>query len=181
MAENESNHMLTVERRRTERLLLRRPTTLDRDFLTELFSRHELVAHRPRPTPDTPQESAARLTRDIGHWVDHGFGRWAVEANGRLIGFGGVTLSKEFEGLNLSYHLHPDSWGHGYATELVKEAVTFSFDHLHAGRVVGLVRTANVASRRVLEKCGFMFEDEVMLHDAPTNLYTLTANRMQER
>jgi [ribosomal protein S5]-alanine N-acetyltransferase len=75
MAENERNHVPTVESRRTARLLLRRPTTLDRDFLTELFSRHELVAHRPRPIPDTPQESAARLTRDSGHWIDHEFGR----------------------------------------------------------------------------------------------------------
>ena len=88
---------------RTERLLLRRPRQADLHFLIDLFSRPELVAHRPDPTPDTPQQSAAGLTRDIDHWDKHGFGRWAVEADGGLVGFGGVTVSNDFEGLNLSY------------------------------------------------------------------------------
>jgi RimJ/RimL family protein N-acetyltransferase len=54
---------------------------------------------------------------------------------------------------------------------LVREALVFAFDDLHGERVIGLVRTANAASRRILEKCGFNFEREVMLHGAPTNMY----------
>ncbi|RVA86507.1 N-acetyltransferase, partial [Mesorhizobium sp. M7A.F.Ca.CA.004.01.1.1] len=87
---------------RSERLLLRRPAEADLDFLIDLFSRGELVAHRPDPVPDRAQQSAARLRRDIGHWDKHGFGRWAVEADGKLIGFGGVTVSADFDGLNPS-------------------------------------------------------------------------------
>ena len=174
MFENDFNGLRRSETRRTDRLLLRPPAEKDRQFLTELFSRFELVAHRPDPNPDSPGESAARLARDISHWRDHGFGRWAVEVDGMLIGFGGVTVSKDFEGLNLSYHLHPESWGHGYATELVNAALAFSFNDLQAIRVIGLVRTANAASKRVLEKCGFGFERELMLHGATTNMYVLT-------
>ncbi|NKK35047.1 GNAT family N-acetyltransferase [Rhizobium leguminosarum bv. viciae] len=170
MLEYEFKGALPSAVRRTARLRLRIPVEGDIDFLTRLFSQPELVAHRPVPRPDSREESAARLARDIGHWKDHGFGRWAVEANGALIGFGGVTLSKEFDGLNLSYHLQPESWGQGYATELVREALVFAFDDLHGERVIGLVRTAN-AARRILEKCGFNFEREVMLHGAPTNMY----------
>ncbi|TPM38092.1 GNAT family N-acetyltransferase [Mesorhizobium sp. B2-3-4] len=161
------------EARRTARLLLRPPVAADLDFVTRLFARPELVAHRPDPSPDTPQQSADRLLRDIGHWRDHGFGRWTIEAQGEPIGFGGVTVSKAFEGLNLSYHLRPESWGQGFATEVIRETLAFAFGHLHARRVIGLVRTANIASRRVLEKNDFRFEREVMLHDAPTNLYLL--------
>ncbi|MBW8786301.1 MAG: GNAT family N-acetyltransferase [Rhizobium leguminosarum] len=171
MLENEFKSALPSAVRRTARLRLRIPMEGDIDFLTRLFSRPELVAHRPVPRPDTPAESAARLARDIGHWKDHGFGRWAVEANGVLIGFGGVTVSKEFDDLNLSYHLQPESWGQGYATELVRETLTFAFDNLHADRVIGLVRPVNAASKRILEKCGFTFDREVMLHGAPTNMY----------
>ncbi|MGO7588403.1 GNAT family N-acetyltransferase [Rhizobium leguminosarum] len=173
MLENEFKGALPSAVRRTARLRLRIPVERDIDFLNRLFSRPELVAHRPVPRPDSPEESAARLARDIGHWKDHGFGRWAVEANGALVGFGGVTVSKEFDGLNLSYHLQPESWGQGYATELVREALVFAFDDLHAERVIGLVRTANAASIRILEKCGFNFEREVILHGAPTNMYAL--------
>ena len=162
---------------RSGRLVLRRPAEADLDFLVDLFSRWEVVAHRPDLVTDTPQQSAARLARDIGHWDKHGFGRWAVEADGKLVGFGGVTLSADFDGLNLSYHLHPESWGHGYATELVTAALHAAFGPLHADRVIGLVRTANPASRRVLEKCDFTFEQEVMLHGAPTMLFVLTRAR----
>ncbi|KAA1182571.1 GNAT family N-acetyltransferase [Rhizobium tropici] len=156
--------------RHTSRLFLRMPEERDIDFLTALFSRPELVAHRPDPRPDSSEESARRLARDRAHWRLHGFGRWAIETERRLIGFGGVTVSTEFEGLNLSYHLHPDYWGSGYATELVREALAFARNDLKAKRVVGLVRPINIASRRVLEKCGFDFEREVMLHGAPTHL-----------
>jgi RimJ/RimL family protein N-acetyltransferase len=159
--------------RKTARLSLRQPQGSDLGFLTDMFSRHELVAHRPDPRPDTPDESAARLTRDMAHWTDHGFGRWTALADRHLVGFGGVTFSKELDGLNLSYHLHPDHWGHGYATELVNEAVRFAFEDLGARRINGLVRTANPASRKVLERCGFLFEREMMLGGAPTNLYIL--------
>ncbi|MBY3047875.1 GNAT family N-acetyltransferase [Rhizobium leguminosarum] len=171
MLENEFKGASQSAVRRTSRLRLRPLVEGDADFLTRLFSRPELVAHRPVPRPDTPEESAARLARDIGHWKDHGFGRWAVEANGALIGFGGVTVSQEFYGLNLSYHLQPESWGQGYATELVREALAFAFNDLQAERVVALVRTANAASKRILEKCDFIFEREVMLHGAPTSMY----------
>ncbi|RUU94866.1 N-acetyltransferase, partial [Mesorhizobium sp. M7A.T.Ca.TU.009.01.3.1] len=61
----------------------------------------------------------------------------------------------------------------GYATELVMEALRTAFGPLRADRVVGLVRPANPASRRVLEKCGFAFEKEVMLRGAPTILLAL--------
>ncbi len=159
-----------VERRRTARLLLRTPAELDLDFLVQLFQRPEMVAHRPDPTPDPPEDSARRLERDMAHWRDHGFGRWAAECNGRLVGFGGLTVREADDGLNISYHLHPDAWGHGYASEIVAEALAVAFGSLAASRVVGLVRPANPASRRVLERAGFAAQGEVELHGAPTVL-----------
>ncbi|MBX4997332.1 GNAT family N-acetyltransferase [Rhizobium lentis] len=167
MREKELNGAAPPATRQTARLTLRIPEPADIHFLTKLFSRPELVAHRPVPRPDSPEECAARLTREIGHWRDHGFGRWAVETDGFLIGFGGMTVSKEFGCLNLSYHLQPESWGQGYATELVRETLTFAFGDLNADRVIGLVRPVNAASRHILEKCGFRFEREIMLHGAP--------------
>ncbi len=90
--------------------------------MVNLFARPELVAHRPHPEPDSPEFSKTRLEHTIGHWRRYGFGRWAIERDGTLIGFGGVTHKEGFEGLNMSYHLHPDGWKKGYASELVTEA-----------------------------------------------------------
>ncbi len=159
-----------IAHRRTVRLVLRPPHESDLGFVTDIFARHELVSHRPDPRPDSPEASAARLARDIAHWHEHGFGRWAAERDGRVIGFGGVTMRAGQDGLNISYHLHPDAWGRGYASELVAETLAVAFGLLGARRVVGLVRPANPASRRVLERAGFMVEAEVELGGAPTLL-----------
>ncbi|MFH5923275.1 GNAT family N-acetyltransferase [Roseomonas xinghualingensis] len=159
-----------VALRRTARLALRPPGPADLDFLVGLFARPELVAHRPHPEPDSAEACAARLERDMAHWRRYGFGRWAVELDGTLIGFGGLTRKAGFEGLNLSYHLHPDAWGQGYASELAAEALAVAFRPLAARKVIGLVRPANPESRHVLERAGFLPEAEVMLDGAPSLL-----------
>lgn len=153
--------------RKTKRLRLRKPAASDLDFLVGLFALPEMVAHRPRPIPDSPAQSAARLERDLAHWQQNGFGRWALETGDHLIGFGGLTHHAEIEGLNLSYHLHPDFWRRGFAGELAEEALRVAFDIIGAPRVVGLTRPVNPASRSVLERAGFVFEDEVEFEGAP--------------
>lgn len=160
----------SIAHRRTARLVLRPPELSDRDFLIDLFARPEVVAHRPHPVPDEPAASIARLARERAHWVEHGFGRWMLLRDGRPIGAGGLTRKAGVPDLNLSYHLHPEAWGQGYASELVAEALAVAFGPLDARRVVGLVRPANPASRRVLERAGFVSEGQVMLDGAPTVL-----------
>lgn len=157
----------------TARLLLRPPRPSDLDTVIRLFSRPELVAHRPDPTPDTPAASKARLDKDMRHWQEHGYGRWAIEAEGNTIGFGGPTYSEAFDAINLSYHLSPEAWGKGYASELVTAAIALALGKLEAEQIIGLARVANPASCRVLEKAGLRFQREVELHGAPTRLYTL--------
>lgn len=161
---------LDVSSRKTKRLHLRKPNDRDLGFLTDLFSRHEMVAHRPQPFPDSPAQSAARLERDLAHWHKHGFGRWALELGDHRIGFGGLAHKDGIEGLSISYHLHPDFWRRGFAAEFVEEALRIAFEVIGAPRVVGLVRPANPASRAVLERTGFTFEGEVQFAGAPTLL-----------
>lgn len=54
------------------------------------------------------------------------------------------------------------------------EALAVAFGLLQAQRVIGLVRPANPASRRVLERAGFIPEAEIMLDGAPTVLLART-------
>ncbi|MET1026070.1 MAG: GNAT family N-acetyltransferase, partial [Dongiaceae bacterium] len=105
---------------RTERLTLRPPRESDRTAIIELFGRPEVLAHRPNARPETPVEAAQRLRNDIQHWQAHGFGRWALELDDRVIGFGGLTHRAGFTGLSISYHLHPDAWGRGLASEFAQ-------------------------------------------------------------
>ena len=162
--------MSDVASRTTERLHLRPIRPDDLSDLTALFALPETVAHRPQPAVDPPDVSRARLDRALDHWREHRFGTWAIAADGRTIGFGGLTRRTGYEGLNISYHLFPHSWRRGYATAFVNEAVAVAFGPLEATRVVGLVRPANPASRRVLERAGFVAEGEVDYGGAPITL-----------
>ncbi len=161
---------------RTARLLLRQPHLSDLEFVCDLFGRAQMVAHRPDPTPEDRETCTDRLLRDIGHWEQHGFGRWAVENDSELIGFGGVTVSEHFTGLNLSYHVHPAFWGAGYATEVAGAAVNYAFDTLGAQRVIGLAHPSNPASQRVLCRAGLRFERTTELRGAEVALFACSAN-----
>ena len=162
-------------KRSTERLTLRRPQAEDLGFLTTLFALPEMVAHRPVPKPDTPSESAARLSTELAHWQEHGFGRWIAETDGQLVGLGGLNWMAAYDALNISYHFHPAGWGKGFASELVRETLVFAFAELKAERVMGLVRPGHPASRRVLEKCGFLYEAPLVLRGAPIDRFWASA------
>ncbi len=157
----------------TPRLTLRPPHINDLPFLTDMFSRPELTRHRPDPTPDDAAASAARLERDMAHWAEHGFGRWAVLQDGERIGFGGVAHSLHYDALNLSYHVHPGFWGHGFATEIAQAAVSFALHDLQASLIIGLARSINPASQRVLQRAGLVYQRDVPLYGEMTGLFEL--------
>lgn len=55
----------------------------------------------------------------------------------------------------LGYELHPDHWGHGYATEACREMLRFGFEELRLRGADASVHADNRGSIRVLEKLGF--------------------------
>ena len=161
----------SVRHRQTARLTLRPITFADAEFSVALFARPELYAHRPSRRPETDDSIRLSVSADLDHWRTHGIGRWAIERDGALIGFGGLTRRDGFDGLNISYHLHPTVWRRGYASEFVAEALAVAFEPLKQTRVFGLVRPSNMASVQVLNKAGFIFERELEFNGAPTCLW----------
>lgn len=59
---------------------------------------------------------------------------------------------------NLGYWVHPDHWGHGYATEAVRLVVTHGFTELGLHRISATIVARNEASKQVVEKLGFVHE-----------------------
>ena len=59
---------------------------------------------------------------------------------------------------NLAYWIAPDQQGNGYATEGCELVVEYGFKELQLHRISGVAMTPNVASRRVLERLGFVHE-----------------------
>jgi RimJ/RimL family protein N-acetyltransferase len=149
----------------TERLTLR-PWTLD-DATAALGAYGDAeVARWLAPAMDrVPDEAAMRLV--LQQWVAEDArmitpaGRWAVERreDGRLIG--GATLlplapDDEYE---IGWQLHPDAWGHGYASETGRALARWAFDQ-GIEQVIAVVRPSNSRAEAVVRRIGMEWVGE---------------------
>ena len=141
---------------RTARLRLR-PWTTRRDDLArllDLYGRSEVTRWLGGPPSVPPAELVARW-RAVAE-ADDRFGVWAVELAGTATVAGTVLLKPLPRGVGeveVGWHLHPDSWGHGYATEAARAVIDRGFE---AGlpEVYAVVRPGNTASVAVCTRLG---------------------------
>jgi len=81
-----------------------------------------------------------------------------VRSSGRLIGSCGCTVDAIDLRAELGYAIHPDFWGHGYASQAARAVTACVFTHLPLRKLCAHYLAHNVASGRVLEKLGFVKE-----------------------
>lgn len=73
---------------------------------------------------------------------------------------GYVQLVPVEEGVEVGYHIAKEFTGAGYATEALKALLEFAKSEKKLDKVYGICISENVASKKVLEKCGFEKEYE---------------------
>ena len=139
----------------TARLRLRPWTDSPADLarLADLYGREE-VTRWLGGAPSVPPDEL--VTRWAGlHARDERFGCWAIElADGTVAG---TVLLKPLPGgvgeVEVGWHLHPDSWHHGYATEAARAVIRQGFE---AGlpEVYAVVRPGNEPSLAVCRRLG---------------------------
>lgn len=65
------------------------------------------------------------------------------------------SQSKKKKTWEIGYHIAKKYTGQGYATEAVKAFLPFMAEQLNLKEVYGICLSENLASKRVLQKCGF--------------------------
>ena len=110
---------------------------------------------------------------------------WAVtlQSNGLLIGWfgiGGSSRSSEKGTRSCGYALNRRFWGQGYMPEAVRAVFTYEFTVLGTHRIIADCEIANLASARVMQKCGMAFEGTFYDADIEGNwanrhLYSITS------
>lgn len=153
-----------MENTETNRLLLRMFTPDDLDDLARIFAKPSVMKYLGLDgQPVLREETETALKSIIKNWELNGFGRWAVilKENGELIGCAGF---RSYEGLaELFYLLDEPYWGKGLATEIARECLRFGFNDRRFDKIIAFVRPQNSASRRVLEKIGMRFIQEITI------------------
>jgi [ribosomal protein S5]-alanine N-acetyltransferase len=110
----------------------------------------------------TVAEQAARLASEREEWeADKGFAFAIVElSTGTLVGRIGLSHVARggWQNAILGYYVDRDHNGKGFATDAVRLAVRFAFEHAGLHRLGAGVMPRNRRSIRVLEKAGFRSE-----------------------
>ncbi len=142
----------------TPRLRLRRWTDADREPFAALNADPAVMEHFPAPLDRTASDALA--DRIEAHLDEHGWGLWAVEVldGGTFIGFTGLapaSFDAHFTpAIEVGWRLAHDHWGKGYAPEAAAATLADGFERLDVDEFVSFTATANVNSRRVMEKIG---------------------------
>ena len=136
----------------TRRLVLRQWREEDREPFAALNADPVVMEHFPAPM--TREASDAFVDFNIATIAARGWGLWAVEANGELIGFVGLNEPNFRPGVEIGWRLAREAWGHGYATEAARAVLAFARDELGLDEVISFTSTTNVRSQRVMERIG---------------------------
>src|SRR5262245_60420783 len=117
------------------------------------------------------------------HWDDHGFGVWLFhKIDGEFVGYAGAAYTS-IDGrpeVEVLYALRSEFWGNDFATEMARAVVEFAFERLRVTELVAYTLPTNVASRRVMEKCGFEYEKEAVHSGLRHVLYRLFEQRFRK-
>ncbi len=129
-------------------------------------------------------QTVDNLNWNLKQWEDNGFGFWMfyLKETGEWIGRGGlrrVEVGGNLE-VEIGYALMPKFWNQGFATEITEACLEIAFEVIRLENVVSFTLSTNKASQRVMEKCGFKYERNLIHADLPHVLYRIKNYRKVE-
>ena len=150
----------------TERLALREWTPEDADALFVMLGDAEVMRYvdigKPWEGVERAREWAERVQQN---YRARGWSRWAVveKEGGLAVGSCGFVPLPWSGEIDFGYMFRRDRWGRGYASEITPAVLRHGFERYGFAEVVASIAPENDASRRVLEKLGFVYRgNEVM-------------------
>ncbi len=147
----------------TPRLYFRKFTQDDAQLLYELNSNPNVIKYVHEPAPVLENVRDILFKSILPQYKLYNHGRWAVhlENNDAFIGWCGLKYIKEADEIDLGYRFKEDYWGKGYGYEAAKATIEYGFNNLKLKRIVATALPANVASWKIMEKCGMKYMGDI--------------------
>ena len=174
----------------TRRLLLRRWMDTDRSPFAALNADPQVVRYFRGPLDRATSD--AFIDRIEADFDTLGYGLWAVELRSTqaFIGFTGLarqTFPAHFTpAIEIGWRLSRSAWGHGYASEAARAALTYGFTVAGLEEIVASTTRTNERSRAVMHRIGMThdpqddFNYSLLPEDHPLRpsvLYRITRDR----
>ncbi|WP_397363590.1 GNAT family N-acetyltransferase [Olleya sp. R77988] len=105
----------------------------------------------------------------------HNMGRWAVcdKQTDEFLGWCGLKYHPKDDIVEVGYRFYKHHWNKGYATESTKASIHYGFNTLKLKTIFAHAHVDNLASHKVIEKCGLQFVDQNNYDGMPANLYKI--------
>ena len=142
----------------TQRLRLRRPRAQDAAAVFEYASDPEVARYADYPRTRTIAEIEDRIAARAPAWDAAEEFFWLVTLSGADRAIGGASLRVVSHEAEFGYLLARAHWGKGLGTEIARALVALAFSVPDVRRLSATCDAENVASARVLEKCGLVCE-----------------------
>lgn len=145
----------------SERLIFRKILPSDADDMYSYSHREEVTRFllwEVHPDPLYTEKYIRYLQERyaVGDFYDFAV---VLKSTGRMIGTVGFTsFDLPNHSAEVGYVISPDHQGKGYATEAVKALIAFGFEVCELARISAVCMKGNLASLRVMEKCGMKRE-----------------------
>lgn len=150
----------------TDRFFLRELTEEDATMFFELNNNSNVLKYTgDKPFSDI--EEARNFLQNYKEYEKYGFGRWAIvdKATNESLGWCGLKYHPETKEVDLGFRIFEKYWNLGVATETAKACLDFGFSTLELQEIIGRAMKENLASIRVLEKCGMRFAKNILIDD----------------
>jgi len=145
----------------TERLVLKRITNEDANQVFELRSNPETMKYIPRPLVKNTEDALEHIAM-IDEKIETNVGiNWGItfKDNSKLLGIiGYYRMQPDNYRAEIGYILLPEYHGKGIIPEAVNRLIRYGFDDLKLHSIEAIIDPENLASEKVLQKCGFVKE-----------------------
>jgi ribosomal-protein-alanine N-acetyltransferase len=147
--------------------ILREQTIEDAVDFLEYYSDPEVNKYIVSFIPKTVEEART----EIRYWInvfnynDGLYFAIARKSDNKMIGSVGVSgINRNHNRVEASYDLAKEYWGKGIMTQALRAVLKYAFEELKFNRIEANAMPENISSKRVLEKCGFVFEGNLRQH-----------------
>jgi RimJ/RimL family protein N-acetyltransferase len=118
-----------------------------------------------RAVPWRRSRARASIERFAQSWRERRYAPWGIFSDSRLIGHGGLNFVPEFGETEVLWALHPDAWGHGYATETARAALDYGFGEIGLKLIFTITKPDNLTSQAVMKRLGMRYAKNVVYED----------------
>lgn len=145
----------------TERTRLKTIAREDFAEIMEMYAEPDTFKYIEPAQNKTKEELLDFLVSRIKQVADGMGYHWVARAkiNNEFIGLMNLNPIAGTDKIQIGFQLRRKFWNQGYASELTDRVLKFGIDEAGLKVIYGVFSKRNIASRRIFEKFGFVFEE----------------------